>query len=392
MTPAGYLFCDGVPISSVRPALYSAREVPEIAPVNGVVTMLRDADVLFSQETIDSFQGMDVTIQHPGEMLGPDTWRNASVGTVLNPRRGEGAESDFLLADLLIKDAAAIDLVLDGSPQVSCGYNAMREEVEPGVGRFTSMIGNHVAIVPDGRYGAKCAIGDNVMSKRTVFDRLRTAFAAKDQAAFDEEIEAAKVASEKDADPAVPGVTVHVHNAPADGDKDKDANLDDDESAGITAALEAITKRLDALEAAAKKDDDADKEESDKGDDADAVVDHAGYRTLVSQAEILVPGLKIGDAQPVGGNYAASALKLKIAALTAGAKVAKGPVSRVTNDAAFDAVGAVQIDAVFRGAVEIARLENSRPSALSPNNFFPTGPMTANKYQAIIEGSRKKSI
>lgn len=152
MTPERYLYCEGVPIARTGSLAYRADEMPEI-PTDGrspMVIMEREPEVLFHPETISSFQGKDVTIEHPDELLSPENWRGETVGTVLNPRRGEGAEHNHLIADLLIKDQNAIDQIEKGLIEVSCGYDADREPIRPGLGRFKAILGNHVALVEKG--------------------------------------------------------------------------------------------------------------------------------------------------------------------------------------------------------------------------------------------------
>ena len=176
LTPQGYLFCEGVKIARTGPMMYLPEEVPGIDPGGQtMVTMLREAEALFSPETISSFAGMSVTIDHPDEMLDPDNTQKSDAGVVLNPRQGEAGDSAYLLGDLLIKNKSAIDAVLNGDlREISCGYDCEYEQVRPGVGRQVLITGNHVALVARGRCGPTCAIGDSEMAtaKRTFWDKL----------------------------------------------------------------------------------------------------------------------------------------------------------------------------------------------------------------------------
>ncbi len=445
LTPAGYLFCEGVRISSIKPRLYRPDEIPEIEPASGMVLMQCDPEVLFSEETIASYQGMDVTQMHPGELLTPETWRQSTVGTVLNPRRGEGADADYLLADLLIKDQDAIDLVLSGRPEVSCGYDSDREQVKPGVGRFTRIIGNHTALVDKGRAGPDCAIQDKdtIMAKRTVWDRLKTAFAAKDEAAFNEELEAAK--SEGTGEEPKGGVVVHVHNAPAAAAVDPDGVdiKDDDEGAGtapdpikaLTEAVAAIAARLDKIEAGLSKDtaaganegktDDDDgntnsgagvngssgsgadsgpgvagindgDEKDDKKDEKDAkTMDRAAFQSVVSQAEILCPGVKLPtlDTKASGKVIADAADALRKTALEGAFKSPERKIFVTKVAGARPNLGKMTGDALaiaFSGAAELAREANNRVGERQSfdHKNFPQGPMTAAKLQEINAASR----
>ena len=174
LTPQGYLFCEGVKVARTGPMMYLPEEVPGIdAGDQTMVTMLREAEALFSPETISSFAGMSVTVDHPDEMLDPDNTQKSDAGVVLNPRQGEAGESAYLLCDLLIKLRSAIDDILSGKlREISCGYDCEYEQVRPGVGRQVLITGNHVALVDRGRCGPTCAIGDAEMPKRTIWDRL----------------------------------------------------------------------------------------------------------------------------------------------------------------------------------------------------------------------------
>jgi uncharacterized protein len=220
-TPQKYLLCENVKIARTGPMMYMPEEVPGIDPGTAtMVTMLRDPEALFSPETISSFAGMAVTMDHPDDMLDPDNTRASEVGVVLNPRRGEGIDSDYLVADLLIKDRAAIDAVRSKElREVSCGYDCDYEQVRPGVGRQVKITGNHVALVDRARCGPTCSIGDSDMAKRTVWDRLfgmadtmndKALRVLLDQAKEETEEKETKDSSDPESGDAP--IQVHVHN------------------------------------------------------------------------------------------------------------------------------------------------------------------------------------
>ncbi|MDR1961446.1 MAG: DUF2213 domain-containing protein [Gracilibacteraceae bacterium] len=160
-TPEGYLLCLDVPIARLGAQEYLPEEVPfEVEPGQETVKIYRmEADV-FAGDAVASFEGKPVTLDHPEEHVTPDTWRELSRGLAQNLRRGEGADSDLLLADLLITDAEAIAAVRGGLREISSGYDADYEETAPGVGRQTNIIGNHIALVDRGRCGPRCKIRD----------------------------------------------------------------------------------------------------------------------------------------------------------------------------------------------------------------------------------------
>lgn len=162
-TPEGFLICQDVAITRVGDLLYAPGETP-ITLKEGVnyVTVSRTADDIHDPETIASFEGKPVTLNHPDDFVTPDNWRELSVGVVQNVRPGKGEDADKLMADLLITDREAIYAVRSKKlREVSCGYEAEYIEDAPGKGRQKNIIGNHVALVPAGRCGSQCAIFDH---------------------------------------------------------------------------------------------------------------------------------------------------------------------------------------------------------------------------------------
>ncbi len=159
-TPEGFLLCADVPIARTGQMIYGPDETPIAAGDDGVVRIDRSPEEVFRPETIASFAGKPVTNDHPPEDVNPDNWKQYDVGTVLNPRRGEGTLADLLLGDLLIKERDAIDAVRGGKREISAGYDAGYYVTGPGRGYQTQIVGNHVALVDQGRCGPRCRIGD----------------------------------------------------------------------------------------------------------------------------------------------------------------------------------------------------------------------------------------
>src|SRR5271157_2420124 len=163
LTPEGYLLCYDACLARIGTYTYKADEIPMVEPDdNGIVTVLRHPEDVFKEEAIASFVRKSVTNNHPseGEDVTPDNWRALEVGIILDPRRGTGDKKDFLVADLLIKDKQAIELVQSGKTQLSCGYDAEYLQLKKGLAKQYGIIGNHVAIVENGRAGPKCSILD----------------------------------------------------------------------------------------------------------------------------------------------------------------------------------------------------------------------------------------
>lgn len=157
--------CSGVPIARLGDMSYGAGETGR-----GVALTIRNtAGVLFAPETMASFEGKPVTVQHPAPNadptlpdVTPENWKQLAVGIAQSVRAGSGEDSDKLIADLLITDAIAIGLVKSGLREISCGYEAdISDADENGVSLRTSIIGNHIALVTAGRAGSEVAIRDS---------------------------------------------------------------------------------------------------------------------------------------------------------------------------------------------------------------------------------------
>lgn len=188
-TPEGFLVCYDVPIARTGEYKYKATEVPIDGAKDGIVSIQRDENEVFSEEAIRSFEGKPVTIEHPDDFVTPINWKGLAHGVIQNVRRGLGEMKDLLLADLCLMTEDAIKLVKAGLRQVSCGYDAKYEQLAPGIGRQVGIIGNHLALVTKGRAGNRCAImdSDNIfyeqinvteedMSKKTIRQVLKSMF------------------------------------------------------------------------------------------------------------------------------------------------------------------------------------------------------------------------
>lgn len=174
--PEGYLLCLNVPVARTGTQEYLPEELgistnselriknSELSPAggneNGLIPVYRPEEEVFSPATIASFEGMPVTNDHPPEGVDVSNIRALQKGHAHNVRRGSGAESDLLLADLIITDPALITAILeDGKREISCGYTYELCE-ENGQYIQRKIRGNHVAVVDAGRAGSRVSIRD----------------------------------------------------------------------------------------------------------------------------------------------------------------------------------------------------------------------------------------
>jgi len=225
-TPEGFMVCVGVPIARCGVQIYGPDETPIEAGPDGIVRIMREPDQVFRPETIASAQGKSLIDEHPedGSDVTPENWKTLELGQAINPRRAEVDGEECLVADILVKDQRAMDLIAQGKCELSCGYAADYEETGPGEGRQLNIWINHVALVEEGRCGPLCAIRDAkgavVAKKMTFADAIRRAFRAKDEAELKKiEDEAEEAGLEGGVGTNVgPGVENHVHvHLPSDG-------------------------------------------------------------------------------------------------------------------------------------------------------------------------------
>jgi hypothetical protein len=332
MTPEGFLICYDVPISRLGTMQYGASEVPVQAGSDGIVHISRDAESLFSAKTIASFQGKPVVNDHPDDDVTPDNWADLAIGSVLNPRRN----GDVLEADLIITDKEGIRLVISGKVEVSCGYDADYEETGTGTGRQINIIGNHLALVDQGRCGPRCSIGDTDMKFRdnaaaprsSVLSLVLRAFTAKTADDKEKVLEELAKAHDGEGDLTKPEPAVHVHvgNNPrqegVENTLDNKGQVPHAEFAALKTAHEKLKAeheakhkefhdRIHALEEAIKKGAHARDDEMPEGVTLDDAAEESGkpkeemgkardsvsfadaYRRVVSEAEVIAPGIRL---------------------------------------------------------------------------------------------------
>lgn len=290
-TPEGFLLCQDVPIARCGTLLYGRGEIPVQPNRDGIIRIQRDPTTVFHPNAILSFAGKPITDDHPPTKVTPDNWKSHSIGTVLNPHQGEGAGQDpmVLYADLLVQDRQAINDVLAGKREVSAGYDAEYEQLEPGVGKQHNVIGNHVALVTHGRCGPICSIGDSAMAMRATTpnntrltvdarrrqatrDKIMQAFLTGDEEALVDELDKVDDMMGKtsegdriDVGDDAGGMHIHVHNSPsavrdepeakpvtpaAAAPSNQPGGGATDPGAGDGVTLESLAARIDQLEQA----------------------------------------------------------------------------------------------------------------------------------------------
>ena len=393
MTPEGFLLCESVPIARIGNQMYSDKEIPLEGDADGLLQIERGADEVFKEDTLASFEGKPVTIDHPDTFVNPENWKELAVGVTQNVRRGAGIEDDLLLADLLVTDQQAIEAVRAGLREVSCGYEADYEQVAPGKGRQLNIVGNHVALVERGRAGPRCSIQDKDLEMKQK-PKGKLSFIDKLKKFLDTEVEAEKLEKEtadmdEEGNP-IPGGELETEEKTTD-DGDINERLD---------RIEAVLAKLVPMEEAEHEtsldseggepedevktgDDVLEAETAETNSEAKGeVLTGDSLKSVISRAEILAPGIQMptGDAAKTGKAIATLQRKaLATAYATADGKKAIDPflmkreIKQLTGDA---------LNSVFTGAAELMRASNNsrgmRVSATTTDFGKATSPADIN--------------
>jgi hypothetical protein len=151
--------CLNVPIARTGEYEYLPSEIGLLG--DGIVKVYRNESEVFSPQAMASFEGKPVTNDHPPDLLTPQNATIFSKGSAKNVRRSP-TDTDLLVADLVIYDESLIDLVKNkGKREVSCGYEFNLVDNGDGTYSQTNIVGNHVAVVDNGRAGHTVAIKDS---------------------------------------------------------------------------------------------------------------------------------------------------------------------------------------------------------------------------------------
>lgn len=397
LTPEGFLLCRDVRIARTGTQLYLEAELigkdgkPLVSgSPEGVVVIERLPEDVFAQETIDSFQAKPVTLQHPSSDVTPENWSSLAKGIVTNVRRGESLDADYLVADLLLTDFDAIKAVRNKDlREVSCGYDANYIQVSPGRGRQMNIIGNHVALVDQGRCGERCAIGDEAMKKPSWFDRALAAFTARDES----EMKKALEEGVKDAE---------AEETEEDKKKREAEEAKKAEDRKTADALANLTARVAKLEDKRAKDEgeetpeekkareekEAEEKKEKTSDSAALLAEVQGVR---ARAEILSPGLVFpthdsnADAKKVRDGLCAIK-RQALAAAFANPKT-RDAVAPLVAGVTLDKLSCDALNTAFIGASEIVRRENNVQAVPS----FDGGKQAATVAHSISEINKRNS-
>lgn len=340
LADASVLFKD-VPIGRTGEQEYDKTERPELTPdALGKIIVRRTPEEVFSERSIASFEGMAVTIGHPRDFNGdiifvaPENWRQLAHGHIQNVRRGEGDKSDLLLADVIVKSPEGLQAIDDGDDEVSCGYDADYEEISPGLAIQSAITGNHLALVPNGRAGFRCKIGDAMPSTtKNWFTRLLKARKTNDAAEMANLVDNApeSITGDDDVSSSLTPGGVVINLSPQSPLPAPTLPLTGDEDEEIPAWGKALIEAVSKLTPAAATGDE-DEEENDEKEGA--VTGDAAYR-----ADLIQPGIQLpSSAKPTAfkRSVLATADQVMVRSIVGDADITK--LKKATVDMAFTAV------------------------------------------------------
>lgn len=391
----GSLLCRDVPIARTGTQVYAAKDLPKLVPsAAGEIIVRRSPEQVFHPATLASFEGMSVTVLHPEDgngnvrLVNPQNWKELAHGHTQNVRRGTGDQSDLMLADIIVKDEYAIQLIEEGLRQVSCGYDAEYEQIEPGKAEQVDITGNHVALVPKGRAGNRCAIGDRdtmATQKKSWLQRLRFAHKTGDADTMNELLDSAPAAVTGDEGDLPGGVNLNINLSPQQPLPDKKPEMGGEPTGDgeddIKTLLKALLAKLDGTPTGDNADDPEDKGKKEPtGDEEDDEEESTITGDSAYRAEVIIPGIDLSR------KVKPTAFKRDVLAAAD-----KTLVRQVVGDADISKLPKQSVNMAFNAISEIAKGRNTRSTtgdAQRPN-IGTTSISALNKQNADFWSNRK---
>jgi hypothetical protein len=438
ITPEGFLILQGTPIARTGEQVYNAHEVngdvshddPKYVAPNGggqIIVQRLDEEV-FHPDTLASFEGKDFVINHPPEGVDVSNWKNHTVGHVQNVRRGTGIEDDLVIADIIVKDPMAIAYVNKHLPDISAGYRADYEPVEPGRAIQRNIIGNHVAGVTAGRAGARVSVRDHEPERGVISMSIKKAglravldamgFKSEDAARVETAVDAVNTNDASASSEEATAKKMHEISNDMKGIKDwmaaRDAEKEEEkrkekeveDAKARDAAEEEKEKSAKATEMAQKEAvGDTILEAEGPGHTinlgktwsgsmtGDAAAKEPILAAVNARAEILTPGLPKLTADAVKGNGGVVLASFMRAALTEHTKTAAGRANVqafLVGDSIDDLKGK-QLIGVFNGVSQLARMKNNQfASAMHQGRATSDGKGGSPRTIADINAANRK--
>lgn len=156
-------------ISRVGIQEYAAYELGLDGDPMRIVKVYRPPEEVFAKESLASFDGIPITIGHPGEDVTITNAYKYAKGATSNITR----DNNHVKVTMTIGQKDAVDAMLGGTKELSAGYrfraDMTRGKDENGIEYDLvqrDIRGNHVALVDSARCGSTCRVGDGDSTKR----------------------------------------------------------------------------------------------------------------------------------------------------------------------------------------------------------------------------------
>jgi len=164
LLPNGYLKVPGrVARTGIQHYLASELGITDREP-NELISVYRPPEEVFAADSLASYDNADVTIEHPSDLVTAESFKRVVAGHAISPGRQDG---DFVVVDLLIKDAEAIKAIEAGKVELSAGYTAeyVPEKGVTDAGEAYEFVQrsiriNHIALVDRARAGRDARLFD----------------------------------------------------------------------------------------------------------------------------------------------------------------------------------------------------------------------------------------
>lgn len=149
---------------------------------NELVGVYRSPEYTFNEDALASFAHRPVTVNHPKGGVSSKTWKRDSVGHT-GGAVWQSDDKKHVVVDMLLMDERGIEAATTTHKQISAGYSTEIEfedgvapDGQPFVAKMTGTYrADHIALVPAGRAGHTCRIGDAAWPIENITDSPATA-------------------------------------------------------------------------------------------------------------------------------------------------------------------------------------------------------------------------
>lgn len=135
---------------------------------NELVGVYRSPEFVFDESSLATFAHRPVTLNHPSKDVNPKSWKKDAVGHI-GGAVWQSDDKKHVVVDMLLMDESGITAANSTHRELSAGYSCdieYQDGVSPEGEQYSAVMtgnyrANHVALVPAGRAGHTCRVGDS---------------------------------------------------------------------------------------------------------------------------------------------------------------------------------------------------------------------------------------